>query len=47
MSSRMLLATVAAIALAAPAAAQDETKPLETEQEATQQLEQDTAGADR
>jgi hypothetical protein len=34
------MATVAAIALAVPAAAQDQTKPLETEQDATQQLEQ-------
>ena len=40
MSSRILMATVAAIALAVPAAAQDQTKPLETEQDATQQLEQ-------
>ena len=38
MSSRILMATVAAIALAVPAAAQQQ-KPLETEQEA-QQLEQ-------
>jgi PRC-barrel domain len=43
MSSRILMATVAAIALAVPAAAQDQAKPLETEQ-STQQLEraQDT-----
>ena len=40
MSSRILMATVAAIALAVPAAAQEQAKPLETEQEATQQLEQ-------
>lgn len=40
MSSRILMATVAAIALAAPAAAQEQAKPLETEQEATQQVEQ-------
>jgi hypothetical protein len=40
MSSRILMATVAAIALAMPAAAQDQAKPLETEQEPTQQLEQ-------
>jgi PRC-barrel domain len=39
MSSRILMATVAAIALAVPAAAQDQAKPLETEQGATQQLE--------
>ena len=40
MSSRILMATVAAIALAAPAAAQEQAKPLETQQEATQQVEQ-------
>ena len=40
MCSRVLMATVAAIAFAVPAAAQDQTKPLETEQESTQQLEQ-------
>jgi hypothetical protein len=34
------MATVAAIALAAPAAAQEQAKPLETQQEATQQVEQ-------
>jgi hypothetical protein len=34
------MATVAAIALAVPAAAQEQQKPLETEQETTQQLEQ-------
>jgi hypothetical protein len=34
------MATVAAIALAVPAAAQEQAKPLETEQEPTQQLEQ-------
>ena len=39
MSSRILMATVAAIALAVPAAAQDQAKPLEAEQDATQQLE--------
>jgi PRC-barrel domain len=39
MSSRILMATAAAIALAVPAAAQDQAKPLETEQNATQQLE--------
>ena len=33
MSSRILMATVAAIALAAPAAAQDQKQPLETQQE--------------
>jgi PRC-barrel domain len=40
MSSRILMATAAAIALAVPAAAQDQAKPVETEQESTQQLEQ-------
>src|SRR5918995_5331275 len=40
MSSRILMATVAAIALAVPAAAQEQAKPLETEQEPTQQPEQ-------
>ncbi len=40
MSSRILMATVAALALAAPAAAQDQAKPLDTGQEANQQLEQ-------
>jgi PRC-barrel domain len=39
MSSRILMATVAAIALAVPVAAQDQAKPLETEQDAAQQLE--------
>jgi PRC-barrel domain len=39
MSSRILMATVAAIALAVPAAAQDQAKPPEAEQDATQQLE--------
>jgi hypothetical protein len=39
MSSRILMATVAATVLAVPAAAQDQAKPLETEQNATQQLE--------
>ena len=38
MSSRILMATAAAIALAVPAAAQDKAEPLETEQEATQAL---------
>ena len=37
MSSRILLATVAAIALAVPAAAQDQKQPLETQQETTQE----------
>ena len=37
MSGRILMATVAALALAAPAAAQDQTKPLEGD--ANQQLE--------
>ena len=37
MSRRMLMATVAALALAVPAAAQEQAKPpLDTEQEATQ-----------
>jgi hypothetical protein len=40
MSRRILMATVAAIALAVPAAAQDQTQPLETQEEPTQQLEQ-------
>ena len=41
MSRRMLMATVAALALAVPAAAQEQPKPsLDTEQEATQPLEQ-------
>jgi sporulation protein YlmC with PRC-barrel domain len=39
MSRRILMATVAAIALAGPAAAQDQAKPLGTDQETTQQLE--------
>ena len=39
MFSRVLMATVAAIALAMLAAAQDQQKPVETEQETTQQLE--------
>jgi PRC-barrel domain len=37
MSRRILMATVAAIALAVPAAAQDKEQPLETQQETTQQ----------
>jgi len=40
MSRRILMATVAAIALAVPAAAQDQDQPLETQPETTQQLEQ-------
>jgi hypothetical protein len=40
MSRRLLMATVAAIALAVPAAAQDQDQPLETQEEPTQQLEQ-------
>jgi hypothetical protein len=40
MSGRILMATVAALALAAPAGAQDQAKPLDTEQDANQQLEQ-------
>jgi hypothetical protein len=40
MSRRILMATVAAIALAVPAAAQDQKQPLETQEEGTQQLEQ-------
>jgi hypothetical protein len=39
MSRRILMATVAAFALAVPAAAQDRAKPLQTEQEATPDLE--------
>jgi type II secretory pathway pseudopilin PulG len=39
MSRRILMATVAAFALAVPAAAQDQAKPLQTEQEATQDLQ--------
>jgi hypothetical protein len=39
MTSRILMATVAGFALTAPAAAQDQTQPLEPEQE-VQQLEQ-------
>lgn len=48
MSRRILMATVAAIALAVPVAAQDQKQPLETQPEATQQLEQtqDTQGAE-
>ena len=38
MSGRILMATVAALALAAPAAAQDQVKPPGTEQETAQQL---------
>lgn len=37
MSRRILMATVAAIALAVPAAAQDQKQPLETQQETTQE----------
>jgi PRC-barrel domain len=37
MSRRILMATVAAIALAVPAAAQDQEQPLEAQQETTQQ----------
>ena len=40
MSSRILMATAAALALAVPAAAQDQAKPLDTGQEPNQQLEQ-------
>ena len=47
MSSRILMATVAAIALAVPAAAQDQDKPLETQKETTQQLEKAPAGVDQ
>ena len=46
MSSRILMATVAAIALAVPAAAQDQDKPLETQKETTQQLEKAPASLD-
>ena len=38
MSSRILMTTVAALALAVPALAQDQAKPLDTGQEPTQQL---------
>jgi hypothetical protein len=41
------MATVAAIALAVPAAAQDQDKPLETQKETTQQLEKAPAGVDQ
>jgi hypothetical protein len=44
MSSRILMATVAAIALAVPAAAQDQDKPLETQKETTQEMEKVPAG---
>jgi PRC-barrel domain len=44
MSSRILMATVAAIALAVPAAAQDQDQPLETQKETTQQMEKAPAG---
>ena len=47
MSSRILMATVAAIALAVPAAAQDQDKPLETQKETTQQLEKAPASPDQ
>jgi hypothetical protein len=40
MSRRILMATVAAIALAVPAAAQDQKQPLETQPEATQQTQE-------
>lgn len=40
MFSRILMATVAAIALTVPAAAQNQDQPLETQQETTQQQEQ-------
>ena len=40
MSGRILMATVAALALAAPVGAQDQAKPLDTEQEENQQLKQ-------
>ena len=40
MSGRVLMTTVAALALAVPAWAQDQAKPVDTEQEANQQLEQ-------
>jgi PRC-barrel domain len=39
MSRRILMTTVAALALAAPAAAQDQTKPLDSAQQPSQQLE--------
>ena len=53
MSSRILMATVAAIALAVPAAAQDQKQPLETQQETTPAgkapagLHEQGAGAER
>lgn len=40
MSTRILMATVAALALAAPVAAQNQVKPLDTEQGAASQLEE-------
>jgi hypothetical protein len=42
MSGRILMATVAALALAPPAWAQEQAKPLNPEQEVNQQLEQPT-----
>jgi hypothetical protein len=42
MSRRILMTTVAALALAAPAAAQDQTKPLDSAQQPSQQLEAPT-----
>ena len=50
MSSKILMTTVAALALAMPALAQDQEKPLDTTQEPTQQLAPGkgySAGADR
>jgi PRC-barrel domain len=44
MSSRILMATVAAIALAAPAAAQDQKQPLETQQEQPAAAQEQGAG---
>jgi hypothetical protein len=44
MSGRILMATVAALALAMPAVAQDEAVPLDTEQSATPEVEQTEPG---
>jgi hypothetical protein len=44
MSSRILMATVATLALAMPAMAQDQAVPSETEQSATPQMEQTEPG---
>lgn len=47
MSSRMLMATVAAIALSVPALAQNQTDPLPTEQDTPQKMEQAPATQDQ